>query len=551
MEIALLKEISIVFGLSIFVLLACHSIRIPILVGLIVTGAICGPHGLSLIHTPEEVEVLAKIGLILLLFSVGMEFSRKDIVSIEKFFFVGGTLQMGLTTFFGFCAAQFLQRPISESIFLGCILSLSSTAIVLKLLSDRGEENSPHGKIALAILVFQDLLSIPLVMVIPLFGSGSAFSDYTLIFQLAKGFAIVGAVYLIASKMMPTLFYYVARTHSREMLILAVLAICFITTWIAVEIQLPLAFGAFIAGLIFSDTDYRDAAKEIIIPFKDTFTSFFFVSLGMLVDISFVVHNFTIIAFLTFGVIFMKMMIASFTTFALGMSLHTVILTGFALAQVGEFSFVLAREGLLYSIGTGYYYQLFLAISLITMALTPVLLAIAPKVADIICKIPFPNIIKAGFNNKLLHSHFSIHDNHVIIVGFGVIGCKLAHLLKASKIDYCILETNPETVRLEKKRGQPIYYGDASHKASLRHVDIHRAGAVVVVINDPTAAKRIVKLARQENKNIYIVVRTRFLKEADEYKKLGASYVVVDECESFQCIFTHVLNRYNDNVVMG
>lgn len=542
-EIPLINDIVVIFGLSIGVLLLCHKIKLPSVVGFLFTGVICGPHALGLVKGEADVQTLASLGIVLLLFTVGMEFSFKKILESKRFFVIGGGLQVLLTVLVGLGVALLLNRPFNEALFLGFLLSLSSTAIVLRMIDEKRESDSPHGRVILGMMIFQDIIAIPMMLAIPILGGVSQGFDLSTLFSFGKGVIVLGAVLFLGAKLVPALLYQIAKTRRRELFLMSVITICSSVAWVTSHIGLSLSLGAFLAGLIISDSEYRTEAVGDILPFQDIFTSFFFVSVGMLLNLGFFIEQPFLILAVTAGVILLKGSIAGLATIILGMPLRTVVMAGVAMAQIGEFSFVLAKEGQHYALGGDYQYQLFLAVALLSMAFTPSLIQLAPYLATQLLRLPLPVKLKSGLSPFTSAANHNLKD-HVIIIGFGISGRNLARSSRDANIPYLILEMNADTVKKEKLRGEPIHFGDASHEAVLHHANITEAKAVAVVINDPIAAGRIVGVARKLNPNSYIVVRTRYLSEMKKMYALGADEVIPDEYGSSIEVFTRVLREY-------
>jgi monovalent cation:H+ antiporter-2, CPA2 family len=547
MEVPIIKEIVIIFALSIVVLLICHRLKLPPVVGFLLTGILCGPHGLGFVKNIDNVQNLATIGVVLLLFTVGMEFSIKKIIQYKYYFFGGGALQVFFTLFATLTIAKYvLYRTWPEALFLGFLISLSSTAIVLRALDEKGDSDTPHGRLILGILIFQDIIAVPMMLLIPLLSGSSdekAF-DIDHIYAFLKGIAILAVMALVAFRAVPKLLYYVTRTRSRELFLLSILTICFAVAWITSSIGLSLSLGAFLAGLVISESEYSDEAVGNVMPFQEIFTSFFFVSMGMLLDLGFVFKQPLLIIAIALAILVLKGMIAGGSAILLGMPLRSVILTGIALSQVGEFSFVLAQSGMSLGLVSDYHYQLFLAVSLLTMAVTPSLMNFSNRLAAWALNVPLPHKLKTGYHYSegIEKQHLS---NHIIITGFGLRGKHLAHAAKEAEIPYIILEMNPETVKKEKIKGEPIHFGDPSHHSVLVHAGIKTAQTLAVVINDATAATRIVKMARSLNPDVYIIARTRYFQEAQQLFQIGATEVIPDEFGSSLEIFTRVLQRRN------
>ncbi len=543
MQIPLLKDIVIIFGLSIIVLFIFHRLKIPSIVGFLITGILAGPHGFRLVNAVHEVEILAEIGVIFLLFTIGIEFSLKELLRIKKIVLIGGSIQVVSTILVSFAILTKIGIPSGESIFISFLISLSSTAIVLKLIQEKSQVESPYGQVTLGILIFQDIAIVPMMLFVPLL-SGTESNISLSLFQLAvKGIIIILIVIASAKWIVPKILFQIARTHNRELFLLSVVVICFGIAWMTSSVGLSLALGAFLAGLIISESEYGHQILGNIIPIRDIFTSFFFVSVGMLLNLNFLLENPLYIVLITLSVIMLKTILGFFTTLILKFHIGTAILVGFALCQIGEFSFILSRVGLEYNIIDKNIYQMFLAVSIITMICTPFILIIVPGLSNFVMSLPLGRKIKCGFHSLHEIKHTE-RKNHLIVIGFGVNGRNLTRAAKANAIPYVIIEMNPETVREEKRKGEPIYFGDATHREILRIVNIKNAKIASVVISDPAATRRIVELLRLINPAIHIIARTRLLSEMAPLLKLGADEVIPEEFETSIEIFTRVLRKY-------
>jgi len=543
METLLLNDIVIIFALSIAILFICHRLRVPTIVGFLLTGILAGPYGLGLVKEVQKLEILAELGVVLLLFTIGIEFSLGRLLQIKKSVLMGGSIQVLLTFLVIFVIARQLGQPIGESIFIGFLISLSSTAIVLKLIQERAEVDSPHGRTTLGILIFQDIIIVPMILVTPLLAGVTGDSGESVLILIAKGIGIIGLVFVSAKWIVPQVLYQIARTRSRELFLLSVIVICLAVAWITSSAGLSLALGGFLAGLIISESEYSHHALGNILPFRDVFTSFFFISIGMLLDVGFLFRQPGTIVLMALGVLVLKSFIASFATVLLGFPLRTSILVGLALGQVGEFSFILSKTGVEHGLLAGNIYQMFLAVSVLSMAATPFIITLAPRLTDIILLLPLPKKLISGFYPV---SEIKIEDkkHHLIIIGFGVNGRNVARAARVSGIPYAIIEMNPETVRREQARGEPIYYGDSTQEAVLQHANIKDARIVVAAINDPTATRRITEIIRRLNPKVHLIVRTRYLQEMKPLYELGADEVIPEEFETSVEIFTRVLAKY-------
>lgn len=547
MEFALFKDLMVILGFAIFILLIGHRFRIPPVVGFILTGVLAGPHGFGLVSRTEDVDKLAELGIMLLLFGIGMEFSLKKLVQIRRYFLLGGSLQVGLTFALSFIFAYWGGLSLNNSLLLGCLLSMSSTAVAVGILDQRGETYTPHGRLSIAILIFQDMIAIPMLLLIPLLAIESSESqkmNFALFIPLIKGVAFLALVFLFAQRVVPKLLLLVARTRSKELFLLSVLALCFGVAWLTYSVGLSLTIGAFLAGLIISESEYSSEAISNIFPFQALFISFFFVSVGMLLNLNFVLMQPAIIALFAFLFMLVKLITGSLATIVVGLPIRIAIMVGLVMCQVGEFSFVLARIAQEVGLGSAYDYQLFLSASLLTLIISPILMNFSPSIAGSISRVPLPKILKEGFK-KIENDDFEKLSNHVIIVGFGVSGRNVAKSCRLAGVGYSILEMNPDTVRDEKKRGEPIHYGDATHVSILQHLRIGSAKTIAILVNDTIAARRIVQIARESNPNLYIIVRARYMQEIELMHKLGADEIIPDEFGTSVEVFSRVLRQYH------
>ncbi len=539
-----LFAILLIFGVSGLIIFILGKINIPSIVGFLIAGTIIGPYGLSLIKDPHEVEIIAEIGVILLMFTIGIEFSIPRLMALKKEVFLLGTLQVLITIFTISVISQFfLNVEINQSIFFGFIVALSSTAIVMKILSDRGELNSPHGKICVGILLFQDLCVVPLMLFTQML-SGKADSYYNFFTVILKASVILSLVFIFSRLAVPYILHEVVKTKSRELFIIVTISICLGTALFTSKIGLSLALGAFLAGVVISESEYSAQVVSDILPFKETFSGIFFISVGMLLDLDYFRHHLMEELMLVGNILILKAIIILVISYIFIHSLRVSFKSAFSMAQIGEFSFVLAFTGKSVGLLNDDMYQSFISASVITMLLTPLIIKYSPNLIEyLIQKKPFKYLEKAG---KIKESEGIIKkSNHVIIIGFGLNGRNLARVLKETKIPYVILELNPETVRKMKKKGEPIYYGDGTSSEILNKLGLKRAKVIVVAISDPNATRKIVQIAKIENPKIHIIVRTRFISEIEELKQLGADEVIPEEFETSLEIFARVLHIFN------
>ncbi|MBF9255546.1 cation:proton antiporter [Pontibacter sp. 172403-2] len=544
MEIPLLSDIVIILGLSVVVILLFQRFKLPTILGFLATGVIAGPHGLSLITATHDIEILAEIGVILLLFIIGMEFSLRNLALIKRTVLLGGTTQVLATIGLIALVMLLFNYSMGEAFFMGFLIALSSTAIVLKLLQDKGEINSPQGRVVLGILIFQDIVVVPMMLLAPLMAGGSQNIALELLLMALKGAFIIIFMLVSARYLVPRLLYLVARTKSKELFILSVVVICFAVAWLTSSLGLSLALGAFMAGLIISESEYSHQATSNILPFREIFTSFFFVSIGMLLDFHFMIRHLPVILGLTLIVLLIKTLVATIATRLLQYPLRISLLVGLSIFQVGEFAFILSKTGTTYGLLTEQTYQYFLCVSLLSMAITPFIIGYSQKLALGVSSLLSANQEEVPFAPTDAASDLPNLSDHVVIIGFGINGRNVARAARFAHIPYVIVELNAVTVKHERQQGEPILYGDAVHGNILHHVNIHQARVVVVAISDPEATRRITASIRQLSDKVHVIVRVRFVQEMEENYRLGADEVIPEEFETSIEIFTRVLSKY-------
>ncbi len=546
-----LESLVIIFIASAVVVFLLHKLKVPSLVGFLVAGVIIGPYGAGIIKDPYAVEVMAEIGVVLLLFTIGIELSVAKLLRMRKAVIAGGGLQMLLTTGLIVAVGSFFFGRIGNAVFFGFLVALSSTAIVMKVLAEKGETDSPHGRIMVGILIFQDLCIVPLMLLTPAL-AGNTMPALEIAIKMGKAVAIIAIVLASSRWLVPLLLHQVVHTRSRELFVTTIITLCMGIALLTSRFGLSLALGAFLAGLIISESEYAHQAMSDILPFKDSFIGLFFVSVGMLMNVRFMLDNLLNIITAVAMIFVFKVVSGIAAPLLIGTPLRTSLHVGLGLAQVGEFSFVLAATGRASALISDEHYQVFLSAAVITMMATPFILKAAPSFsAWLTSRHLFRQIAgarKAREGDGFPHRK----KDHVIIIGFGLNGRNLARVLKETEIPYAILEMNSDTVRDMKKKGEPIYYGDGTSKEILHKLGIERAKLLVIAISDPASTRRMVAIARQENPGLEIIVRTRYIAEIDDLRSLGASEIIPEEFETSIEIFSRVLHKYQfpNNVIL-
>lgn len=538
--IPLLRDIVILMTASIIISIAFYRIGLPTIIGFLVTGVMIGPYGLKLVTDTHSIELMAQIGIVLLLFTVGMELSIASIKKVGREVILVGSLQIIFTAALVIIITYLAGLSMPVAVLIGFIIAHSSTAIILKILDDRGEIDSPHGRLALSICIVQDLSIIPMVIIIQGFGSSEAVSSIaiakTILFASLSLIIVLFLSYIFA----PRLIHQVVKLRNREVFILTVLFICLGIAWLTSKLGLSIALGAFIAGVVISESEYSHQIVAEILPFKDVFTSLFFISIGMLLELNYFTANIHKILPLSFAIILLKAVIIVSVGQILKYPFRLIIIVGIGLSNIGEFSFLLMKIGEGYDILNKDLYQTLLASSILTMALIPSLFQRSQEIASGAARLL--KIRESRFAPSLKKTSLT---DHVIIVGYGLNGQNLATVLKDGGIDCIVMDMDINRVRKAKREGHKAIFGDASHPAVLRKVGAEDARMVVIAISDPVTSRRAVKIAKDINRDVYVLVRTRYTEEVAELYKLGANQVVAEEFETSIEIFARVLREYH------
>ncbi|MEE8228961.1 MAG: cation:proton antiporter [candidate division NC10 bacterium] len=544
-ELGFLKDLVLVFGVSTLVVFLFHRLRQPTIVGFLVSGVLVGPYGLSLIADVHQVELLAEIGVVLLLFTIGLEFSISKLNQMRWLVLGGGSLQVLGTILLIGGGAWLFGLPPAQAVFFGFLLALSSTAIVLKILMDRGEIDSPQGRFAVGMLLFQDVCVVPLMLLTPLLSGKTATGPVAILLVLGKVALTVTLIFFLSRLLVPRLLFQVVKMRSPEIFIISIILICLGTAWATSQIGLSLALGAFLAGMVIADSEYSHQTMANILPLRDSFMGLFFVSVGMLMNLGTLLTHPLEVAGTLLAILIGKTVVVVGSVLVLGYPLRVAALVGCALAQVGEFSFVLSRVGWEWGLITPELNQYFLSAAVISLLLTPFAIQLSPKLADRIGRLRGVERWFPGRSFEELKPERVQLRDHVIIVGYGPTGGNLSRVLKATQVPYCILELNGETVRRMRAKGEPIYYGDVASQEVLKHLGIQHARSLVIAISDPASIRRATRLARDLNPHLYILVRTRYEVEIDELYRLGANEVIAEEFETSIELFARVLRRYH------
>ncbi len=542
-----LSELVALFTVSVVIAYLCYRLKIVPIVGFLIAGVIIGPNALGLVQDQELVDILAEIGIILLLFTIGIEFSLEKLSRIKKAILLGGGLQVGLTTALVAVIFWIFGVTWNAAIYTGCLVALSSTAIILGLLSDEDKTDTPTGQLSLAVLIFQDLIIIVMVLLVPMLAGGSqTLSEFGWI--IAKAVMLIALVLVLAQRIVPWILEKVAKTRRQELFLLSVVAICFGTAAITNMAGVSLALGAFLAGLVVSESHFSEQAISEILPLRTIFYAVFFVSVGMLLDLNYVIANPFIILITAVAVIGLKFIVNTVSLMTLKYPIRIIAASGFTLAQIGEFSFVLERAGRAAGITPGGLgepgSQIFIAVAVLLMTLTPFMVHKGTAVGNLMARTPFRHLARVAKTDTTEEASKTSLEDHVIIIGYGPAGRHLVQVLRDTGIPFIVIEMNPESVKEMHQKDIPAIFGDASRRYILELAAVKKAKLCVIATNDPESSPRIVQQARHLNPTLQIIVRTRYLSELEHFDSLGADIVVPEEMETTVRLFSHVLGAY-------
>lgn len=534
----LLRDLIVLYGMAVVIAFIMRRARQPTLVGYLLTGVVAGPFGLRLIPDTAGVEILAEVGVALLLFTIGLELSIGKLMKMREVVLGAGSMQIGATVLATLGALMLAGFAARESLFWGFLVAASSTAIVLKLLQERGELDTVHGRIVLGILLFQDLCVVPMMALVPALAAPGAAQALDILFALGKSLAVVGAILLGARYLFPPMLKAIVLVRSRELFVIASIFFALGTAWGASELGLSLPLGAFLAGIVLSESEYGHQIMAEILPFRDSLNSLFFISMGMLIDLGLVAGNAAVLAGITLGIIALKLVTAGVPVVILGFPPRLAALVGLSLAQVGEFSFVMLREGERLRLIPADHYQMFLAAAVLTMMATPALIALAPRVSHMLGQ-------KGRRRDRLaLDEQTAQLSDHVIICGYGMNGRRLARLLRENHLSYIVVEMNSAVVRAARGEGEQIYFGDVSNYEILKHAGAARARGIVFAISDPAILPRAISHARLINPDLHIIARIKRIEDVRELRLAGATDVVAEELEAWMEIVVRILRLY-------
>ena len=542
-ELTLFQDIVVVFAVAFAGSLAARLLRLPVIVGYLAAGMIIGPHVLEVIGNQETVESLAEFGVILLLFAVGVEVSFRDVVKLRNIAVFGTLAQIACMGAIGYGVGLLLDLDAVGALTLALALSLSSTMVVLKTLNDRGDLLSLHGRILTGMLLVQDLAFVPMIAVLPaLSGEGGLLAELAL--GLLKAAAVLGGMALLGGRVLTWLLHRVARLGSREIFILALVAISFTTAALTGAAGLSAALGAFVAGVLLSESDFGHRVLAEIAPLRDTFAAMFFVSLGMLTDPVHVLQDPVPVVAIVAAVLVGKFAVTGVIGRAFGYLPYTAMLVGFGMVQIGEFSFLLAATALQLDIIGDDLFSLVVVSAVITMALTPgVLSGGAAALASLGAR--YRALRPYRFGRPEFESRIHHMRGHAVVCGLGRVGNLVAQVLSERGVPFVAIDLDPNLLRQWRDRGLTVLHGDSHNERVLEAASVRHARLLVVCVGDPVATWLTAHNALAMNPGLDAVALVRQREEGERLKELGVAEVVWPELEAGLEALRHSLHRYS------
>ena len=518
----LLADVAIILAASFPLLFLGKRFKVPEVIAYLVTGIIIGPYALGWIRETHQVEQIAELGVALILFFVGLHVPFDKLKSLGKTTLVSGSLQMVLTVALVVLVGIPFGADMRRTAFYGILIALGSTAVVLPILQTRDETGAPYSRRFLGVSLFQDFAVIPLMLLVPAFASGTEAPPLSKVLTRV-GIAIVGVVILIlvARVVVPRLFRKVASLGSREVFTAGVIVLIVATIAAAGRLGISAALGAFAAGVVVGDTEYIHEISGILRPFRDFLSALFFASIGMLLDPKFLFTALPLVLATVAGVVLIKVIAAYPALRAAGALPRTSLRAAFALAPIGEFSFLLAQEGKRFGALGPEDEQLFVSVAVLTLAATPFFVAVGLKLAERLKTRP-----------EAAEAEAPELRGHIIIIGYGLNGLNVAHVLSETGVPHVVIEEDPNRAEVARENGSRAIVADSASPEALEAAEIERALAVVVAISDPDGTRRIVRLVRQLNPHVHVIVRTRYVTQVEPLRNLGANEVIPEEFET-------------------
>jgi monovalent cation:H+ antiporter-2, CPA2 family len=532
MEESFLKALVVAFLAASFIAAMMHRLRQSLLIGYLLAGMLIGPSGAGLIKQSALVQELAEVGVIMLMFTLGVEFSVAQLRRLKKPALLGGSIQLWGTLIIVTLFSKYWFGDWYGGFFAGCVIAMSSTVIVMKLLEDSGGSRTPQGSASLAISIYQDVMVVPMMLLLAAFAGRQQDVASNLFESIAKSVVFLGVSWVGARLIASRYLDVVAQTRSKELFTISAVALCLGIALLAKYLGLSLALGAFVAGLMVSSSIYSHKILSDVLPFRDCFLSLFFISVGMLVDIPWVLEHLPEVLIWGSLSVVLKLLVCALAVYLCGYSLRASLLTGFCLAEVGEFSFVILLEGYRTQTITSDQYQLFLGVILCTLVMVPALWKPFQSLVSWLAQKPWLQKVDAQRYRTEKSLRTRALKDHVILVGCGPFGQVVLHSLHLQGRSSIVMDLNSQTIRHLQKAGFEAIYGEAGNLKMLESLHVDSANAVVVTIPDLRAAQAIIREARFRKPSLLIFARARYASEIEPLRQAGATHVIYEEMEA-------------------
>jgi K+:H+ antiporter len=540
-----LELVLILLAIAVLAVVVFRLLRLPPMLGYLLAGVFIGPHALGWIPDNEETRHLAEFGVVFLMFSIGLEFSLPKLVTMKRIVFGFGAAQVLLTILFVMAVSWVLALDWRVGLALGGVLAMSSTAIVSKMLTERLELNSAHGRQIIGVLLFQDLAVVPLLIMIPALAStGDSGTNYGLMYAIAlfKALVVLALILFLGQRLMRPWFHLVAKQRSSELFVLNVLLITLGLAWFTDLAGLSLALGAFLAGMLISETEYRYQVEDDIKPFRDILLGLFFITIGMLLDMQVVMQNFLWVILILTALIVLKVFLIAGLSRSFGASSSVAARTGLNLAQGGEFGFVLLAQAGATGLVENAILQPVLAAVVLSMFVAPFIIEHSERMTQ---RFNDAEWTHHAMDITAIASQTMAENDHVIVCGYGRSGQNVSRLLETESISFIALDLDPQRIHEAASAGESVAYGDAARREVLIAAGIMRAKALVVSYADTVSALKILTHVRALRPELSVVVRTRDDADIDLLKDAGATEVVAEILEGSLMLASHVLLLLN------
>ncbi len=536
-----LSDTIILLAISVVAVSIFRRVKLPPILAYLAVGIFLGPHAANLIQSSDTLHFLAEIGIAFLLFSLGLEFSLNKLIANRRAVVGLGSAQVSITLFIAGFTAWLLGASMESAFVIGCVLALSSTAIVIKQLGEQLETDSRHGQASISILLFQDVAVVPMLVIIPVISSNNEASFlYEISYSFAMGIGVTAIMLAIGRWLLRPLFHEIASAHSAELFTLAVLLVALLSAWATEFAGLSMALGAFLAGMMLSETEFKHQIENDIRPFRDILLGLFFITIGMMLNVHTLLEVIHWAVLAAAAVIVGKsLIVTALSKSIIHSSTGVALRTGLVLAQCGEFGFAIMALAVSYHILPPTAEQIVLATVILTMIATPFLVKYNGLIAK---KITGSYMQSREQVEETIATDASKLDQHVIICGFGRIGQNIAKILDSEGFSYFALDYNVELITNAAKAGYKVYFGDSTHREILLAAGIKRASILVICHDDVGSAEKTLRQAKAINEKVPILVRTKDDTYYTQLSEAGATEVIPETLESSLMMASHVLS---------